>query len=379
MTATANTLAPKQRGIQRSARAKSVILMIGDGMGPVQRQAARLNNGRHGLVMDSLPVSGTVGTSCADPDALVTDSAAAATALATGTKTFNGVISMDPYGITVSTILELAKRSGKAAGLVTTCQVTDATPAAFGAHVPERGDHSEIARQFIEEAGVDVILGGGADWWHPAGAARLFPSHPLDDPAAAGLSRHGDLLERARDHGYATVLDLDDLRGNSGRKLLGLLANQEMFRQSPEGQGDHYDPPMTLEELTSLAIRTLSRHSEGFFLMVEEAAIDRMGHYNNARLAIKAVHELDRAVAVAKGYAENDAETLLIVTADHECGGLGIDDEQIHLELRYRWETTGHTATNVPLNAMGPGSNELSGEFENTHVFAAMAAAMGLN
>jgi len=363
-------------------RAKNIILMIGDGMGPVQRQAARLNNprGRTGLIMDSLPVSGLVSTSCADPDALVTDSAAAATALATGVKTYNGVVGLDPDGNAVSSILELARRSGKAVGLVTTCQVTDATPAAFGAHVPDRADHSEIARQFIEESMVDLILGGGADWWHPLGESRLFPSHPLDNPAAAGLSRHGDLFARARDLGYATALTPSQLYDATTNRLLGLMANQEFFRQSPEGQGDHYDPPMALEELTEIAIRTLSRHPEGFFLMIEEAAIDRMGHYNNARLAIKAVHELDRAVSVAMRYAEQQTETLLIVTADHETGGLGIGDDDHESELvpKYSWETTGHTATSVPLNAMGPGADNLVGEFENTYVFAAMAAALGV-
>lgn len=366
-----------------TATARNVILFIGDGMGPVQRQVARLTagngNGRHGLVMDTLQVTGLVHTSCADPAALVTDSAAAATALATGTKTNNGVVGLGPDGTVVPSILELAKRAGKATGLVTTCQVTDATPAAFGAHVPERSDHSEIARQFIEAAGVDVILGGGADWWHPHGATRLFPSHPLDDPAATGLSRHGDLFARARDHGYATPLRPDELHGIARPKVLGLFANQELFRQSPEGEGDHYDPPITLEELTRSAIRLLSTHPEGFFLMVEEAAIDRMGHYNNGRLAIKAVHELDRAVAFAKGYAEADAETLLIVTADHECGGLCCDDavEEL-LPPRLRWETTGHTATSVPLNALGPGASALAGDYENTHVFTAMASALGL-
>jgi len=136
---------------------------------------------------------------------------------------------------------------------------------------------------------------------------------------------------------------------------------------------------MRLEELTSIAIRMLSRHSGGFFLMIEEAAVDRMGHYNNARLAIKAVHELDQAVALART-ATDDTETLLIVTADHECGGLGLDEPGAGIELDacVRWETTGHTPVSVPLNAVGPGAEALAGDYENTHVFTAMALAMGL-
>jgi alkaline phosphatase len=367
-------------GLARSARdAKSAILFIGDGMGPVQRQAARLSNGRHGLAMDALPVRGLVHTGCADPAVEATDSAAAATALATGVKTNNGMIGMSPSGEVLPTILELAKRAGKATGLVTTCQVTDATPAAFAAHVPDRRDQSEIARQFIEESAVDLILGGGADWWRPAGERRHFPSHPLDDPAAAGLSRHGDLIARARARGYRTALDPVELDAPAHSGTLGLFANQELFRQARAGEGDHYDPPVRLEALTAAAIRILSRHPGGFFLMVEEAAIDRMGHYNN-RLAIKGVHELDRAVALGSAYAEETEETLVVVTADHECGGLGLDDAGAEPELPASlcWATTSHTAESVPLNAVGPGAAALAGEYENTHVFTALVAALGL-
>lgn len=363
--------------------ARNVILMIGDGMGPAHRQAARWSLGKRALHMDELPVSGLMHTSCADPDALVTDSAAAATALATGTKTRNGMVGMNPAGVASRSILELAQRAGKATGLVTTCQVTDATPAAFGAHVPDRADQAEIARQYIEETSVDVILGGGADWWRPLGSIRRFPSHPLDDPAAAGLGRHGDLLARARAAGYHTPAAASDLRRGE-RKTLGLFANQEFFRQSPEGQGDHYDPPISLDDLTGIALDLLAVSDDGFFLMIEEAAIDRMGHHNNGRLAIRGVHELDRAVARARRFAEADGETLLIVTADHETGGLSCDEhehERPHefaLQPRLRWQTTGHTDTSVPLNAMGPGAEALSGSIENTDVFQAMAQAMGL-
>src|SRR4051794_25131602 len=134
-------------------------------MGRVQRDAARLVGGA--LAMEELPFSGIVGTGCADPVATVTDSAAAATAIATGVKTYNGAIGVGPDGQSVPTVLELAKQAGKSVGLVTTCQVTDATPAAFASHVSNRIDQREIARQFIEETRVDLILGGGGRWWLP--------------------------------------------------------------------------------------------------------------------------------------------------------------------------------------------------------------------
>lgn len=346
------------------ARAKNIILLIGDGMGCVQRDAARLF-ARAPLVMDALPVHGSIATSCADPDGNVTDSAAAATAIATGVKTRNGAIGVDPEGRPVETVLERAKAAGKATGLITTCNVTDATPAAFAAHVASRVDQREIARQFIEDTGVDLILGGGRTWWEPVSS---------DDP---------DLMRRARNLGYEVAGTVDALRSSEALRLLGLLTETELFHQDPP-EAARYDPPVPLWELTQTAIRKLSQNRAGFFLMVEEAAIDRMGHRNLGPLTIKAVHELDRAVRVAREFAEEDGETLVIVTADHECGGLALDgypDGPFDGDLAtlLRWATTGHTEADVPLTAMGPHARRLAGHHDNTEVFAAMVEAMGLD
>jgi alkaline phosphatase len=352
--------------------AKNVILMIGDGMGRAQRDAARLLAG-HGLLMEELPVHGLVATSSADPVATVTDSAAAATAIATGTKTYNGAIGVGPDGASVPTVLELAKRAGKSAGLVTTCQVTDATPAAFGAHVPSRVDQREIARQFIEETGVDIILGGGRRWWAPDDDAEL-----------------DDLTERARGLGYRFVSTAGELRAAAGQRMLGLFAGDELFVQDPpEGEAMSYDPPVSLWELAIAAIETLSANPNGFFLMVEEAAIDRMGHRNHAELALKGVHELDRAVRAVREFAERDGETLLIVTADHECGGLSLsgpelpwiagDGDRFDLADFVAWASTGHTEVDVPLNAIGPGAERFAGRIENTDLFLGMVDAMNLS
>jgi alkaline phosphatase len=353
--------------------------MIGDGMGPVQRQAGRLA-ARGPLIMDSLPVCGLMETSCADPIATVTDSAAAATALATGAKTYNGAIGVGLDGQPLTTILEHAKRAGLAAGLITTCQVTDATPAAFAAHVLNRSDHSEIARQFIEETGVDMILGGGEDFWFPEGLPGAYPDFPDDRPNEWSRGARGNLVEHAQLLGYEYVSNREELLRADSPKILGLFANQELFHQKPEGEGDHYEPPVSLAEMTRKAITTLARNRDGFFLMVEEAAIDRMAHQNNTRLAIKGVLELDRAVGVAKAFADADEETLVIVTADHECGGLCIAEEHglIDYHGSMSWSTTGHTDVSVPLTALGPGADLLAGEIGNTDLFAALIEAMAL-
>ena len=139
--------------------------------------------------MNKLDHTGLVHTDPADPDEAVTDSAAAATAFATGVKTFNGGVGVDPQGRPVRTLLEDARRAGKATGLVTTSQVTDATPAAYGAHVSDRAQQSEIAKQFLEGSKPDVILGGGEDYWFPPGDAGGHPDHPATDPTEAEQGR----------------------------------------------------------------------------------------------------------------------------------------------------------------------------------------------
>lgn len=378
-------------------------------MGQAHRFGAQLliagPDGR--LAIDRLPNFGMMGTLSRDAGSFVTDSAAAATALATGVRTYNGAISVDLEGQRLPTIAEAAKRGGRSVGLVTTCQVTDATPAAFGAHVPNRSDHSEIGRQYIENSDIDVILGGGAAYWYPPGVPSGIP---LETGELRLLSQGtaGNLVDRARALGYRTVSTAGELAvaaAGQTNRLLGLFANQELFRQRAEGQGDAYEPPVTLAEMTGAALDILSRNNDGFFLMIEESAIDRMAHRNNARLTLKGVLELDLAVQVALNHAAHDPATLVIVAADHECGGLavaGSDDPAYPYEPEggqveailagedgpfpvsgtdyafvLGWATTGHTAAAVPVTSLGPGAERLTGRFENTHLFEVMTEALG--
>jgi alkaline phosphatase len=399
---------------ETSPTARNVILFIGDGMGQGHRFAGQLLSvGRDGrLAMDRLPVFGLMDTNCVDPATFVTDSAAAATAIATGVKTRNGCVSIDAEGRERPTLLELAKNCGRSVGLVSTCQITDATPAAFAAHVPLRSDQSEIARQYLERAAVDVILGGGAAHWFAVGE----PLPPRLEPSGyhVGLSAAGNLISRARQLGYTFVSDSHQLNQvvmhsleEPVRSVLGLFAGQEFFTQSPEGLGATYDPPIALADMTAAAISLLSRNREGFFLMVEESAIDRMAHRNNGPMTLKGVLELDRAVQVALAYASRSPETLVVVTADHECGGLavaGSADQPYPYEpgggfldtllagedgpfpiagsstgFVVGWATTGHTAAPVPVTATGPGSDRLAGLIDNTDLFRVLADAMDLS
>ncbi|WP_134687366.1 alkaline phosphatase [Brevibacillus migulae] len=381
-----------------SGTTKNVILFVGDGMGAAARNAMRLSSkGVEGeLAMDDMPVTGIVHTSSGS--SFVTDSAAAATALATGVKTYNGAVGVDMDKDAVKTIMEIAKKAGKSIGIVTTSQVTDATGAAFGAHVASRSSQSDIAKQYLEDSKVDVILGGGEDYWYPQGEEGAFADNPPEDEEEESKGTQGNLVEKAKELGYTYVTSKKEMQKAEGTKLLGLFANEEMFTAEEEDKGAIYDPVVSLPDMTEKAIETLSQNKKGFFLVVEEEATDEMAHHNNAELTIKAGKELDKAVAVAKKFADKRSDTLVLVTADHETGGLSLETvsdsdesgEGMSAEdgpfsiadskekFVVDWTTSGHTAVDVPLTAMGKNAELFKGEYENTYVFEAMLKAMKL-
>ncbi|MEI2360859.1 alkaline phosphatase [Priestia megaterium] len=379
-------------------KAKNVILFVGDGMGTDHRDAIRLAavgaNGK--LAMDDMPAVGRVHTSSGN--SFVTDSAAAATAMASGVKSYNGAIGVNMKGKPVQTVLEKAKLAGKTTGLVTTSQVTDATPAAFGAHVKDRSAQSDIAKQYLENSKVDVILGGGEDYWYPKGNEGAHSDAPPEDKTEESKGTQGNLVNKAQKLGYTYVNNENELKYAKGTKLLGLFANEEMFQQAPEGQGDVYNPQVSLKDMTNKAINTLSQNKKGFFLVVEEEAIDEMAHNNNAELMIKAGKQLDDTVKMAKAYAKTHPDTLVLVTADHATGGLALEKVDnkdngeneaskedgpfaiAHSKEQFvaDWTTEEHTSSDVPLNAMGAGSERFTGVYENTYLHDALLKAMNL-
>lgn len=387
--------------------AKNVIVFVGDGMGTSHRDLIRYSTvGTDGqLAMDSMPYAGRSETSPRDPEAFVTDSAAGGTAMATGVKTFNGAVGVDEDGNPVPSVLENAGAAGKATGLVTDSQVTDATPASFGAHIEDRDKQSEIARQYLTQSKPDVILGGGEDYWYPEGKPGAYPDEPPEDLEEKSAGTEGNLVEQAQGLGYEYVTDAAGLQSASGSKLLGLFANEEMFQQNPEGEGASYDPSVSLPQMTEKAIGTLSQNPNGFFLMVEGEGIDEMAHQSNTPLTVEAGQALDDAVGVAKSYAESHPDTLVIVAADHETGGLAIEDtnkiqddpdypnetgegrtsedgpfQVANSEAQFvvDWTTANHSSEDVPVTAMGPGASLFTGVYENTHIHDAMLSSMGL-
>jgi alkaline phosphatase len=380
-----------------SSNTRNVILFVGDGMGTAQRNAIRLATvGEKGnLAMDSMPYAGLIHTSSTVP---VTDSAASATAYASGIKTYNGAIGMDADKKSVQTIMEYAKAAGRSTGIVTTSQITDATGAAFGAHVEDRSKQSDIALQLLTKSKVDVLLGGGEDFWYPAGNPGKFADEPAEDPSEKSKGTQGNLVDKAKQLGYSYVTNKTDMQKAKNGKLLGLFANEEMFQQKPEGEGDIYNPVVSLPEMTKKAIDTLAANKNGFFLMVEEEGTDEFAHQNNAKMTIKAGQELDKSVQIAKNFAKKNPDTLVLVLADHETGGFSIEAVDAEDEsgdgiskedgpfaianskqnFVVDWTTSGHTAVDIPITAMGKNAQLFTGIYENTEVFTKVAQAMGI-
>ncbi|WP_405588188.1 alkaline phosphatase [Streptomyces sp. NBC_01190] len=380
----------------KAPTAKNVIFINGDGMGAAAREAARLHlAGLYGqLAMDKLAASGQLTTTPDDPKSVITDSAAAATAWATGEKTYNGAISVDVDGNPLATLGRQAKAHGKATGLVTTAQVTDASPAAFFANTATRSAQDEIARQYIEVSKPDVILGGGEDWWLPKGTPGAFPDQPAEDTAEGSVGTKGDLIKQAQRAGYTYASSAQQLAKAKGGKLLGLFANEELFQQRPEGQGDVYSPVVDLPTMTTKALDTLSKNKKGFFLMVEEEGTDEFAHSNNGTRLLQSLQQLERTVAIARAYVADHPDTLLVVTGDHETGGLSVEEatdtadesgdaisaEDGPFSIRgsqktfvLDWTTSGHTSVDVPVTADGPLADRFSGKHPNTYVHDVLA------
>lgn len=353
-----------------SPKVKNIILFIGDGMGAEHRKAARWssigNNGR--LSMDTMPVNGWIQTHSANNT--TTDSAAAATAIATGVKTNNHVIGLDDNLNYVPTILEHAKNKGKLVGLVSTTHVTHATPAAFASHIKHRKLMNEIAVQMLD-TGVDVLLGGGEDEFLPTSDNGCFPE-------AGERSDGRNLINEARSNGYRHVCDpvtFNLIKPETTDRLIGLFADEGMTRP--------FSP--SLVSMTKKAIDILSRNDYGFFLMVEGGQIDWASHDNDAANVITDTLAFDDAVEVAKQFAFKSNDTLIIVTADHETGGMlvsptptGQPDEDGPFStpdgnLFYiNWSTKAHTEANVPVSSQGPSSHRLRGINDNTFIYKVM-------
>ena len=301
------------------------------------------------LSVERFPVVGLVRTFSAD--ALVTDSAAAATALACGVKTRNGSVGVDAQGDPVPSLVERARARGLRTGVVATSSLTDATPAAFLSHRPSRKQQEEIALD-VAASGADVLAGGGR---------CHFTSRP------DGRYLLGELAAR----GYAVVEDAARLAHAPPGKLAAFLADEHLPSET-KGRGD------LLRSAVSAALARLEG-GEGFVLVVEGSQVDFAAHDGDGRGVTAEVADLDRTVGRILDFAARDGRTLVVLTSDHDTGGLAVTGGSLETRsVETGFVTKGHTATMVPVFAFGPGSAAFAGVHENSEIGERLQAALGL-
>ncbi len=344
-----------------------IVLFIGDGMGFPQIEIARLvEYGPEGeSAILELPYQGSVSTT--NIDGATTDSAASATAIATGVKTRNGRISMNfDASLDLETITEIAKNNGYATGIVATCHLTHATPAAFMAHDSSRNHYIEIAED-ISTSGVDVIFGGGSS-----------------------SSYLGNYISQMQSIGYSYITNKTELNSSLIDPILGLFTSVSL---TPMFEKNDTSPQPSLQLMTQKAIELLNNTGNPFFLMVEGSQIDWGSHDNDPVYATLETIEFEKSVRFAKELAELDNKLQVLVTADHETGGLHIGDytfltslpselddyetqkykriERVN-QIETSWTTGGHTISNVILAGIGPNANKILNATHHIDTFSIM-------
>ena len=387
-------------------KAKNIIFMVPDGQGLSNVTAARIfKNGVNGdpLYQETLENIGYQRTHSAN--ATVTDSAAAASAWAIGQKVINNEISCHAGENgecldAVPTILELAAAKGKATGLVATSQISHATPGAFGAHVVSRYCGTEIARQYIEEANVDVILGGGVYGTRAGKGCEAYAE------SFNASDNRQYIIDKALTGGYTFVSDeagLNAAASNGSAKVLGMFEQYgigegktpEMFWVDKTAAYPEGEP--TLAEMTAAALDILEKNNKGLFLMVEGSQIDWADHTNDdlGGVGSNSDSALDYQIAESLGFdaavkvvldwvnakADRRNHTLVVVVADHDTGGFAINGPgnaltQAGEKVDAGWTSGDHTAVDTIIYSQGPGSEKLNAALDNTDLYYVMESVL---
>ena len=355
------------------SKPKNVIYLIGDGMGFGAVSSLLLSEeGQTGFEM--APVIGLNETCSANN--FVTDSPAGGTALATGTRTNNGFLGVDPDTLQLTSVLKKAQAMGKKTGIVVNTTITEATPGAFYAGVPSRNMGYKIAEQFCN-SNVDVTIGAGLS---------VF----INRPDSVDLT--ATLIEK----GYDVYLDWKSVLNTNSEKFVGILEMSDVHRRNQStnttakaAEGDQVclaaklaadagnldtarfsEPTVYLEKAAVKAIEQLSKNApDGFFLMIESAIIDGYGHNNDSDGMIVEMKEFDGLLKALVAYVNAHPETLLVVTADHETGGTAVGYNSYPVggtsPVKLTFSTKGHTGTVVPIFAYGAGAENFAGIFKN--------------
>ena len=324
---------------EASKKAKNVIVLIGDGMGPAQVYSLILTS-QEKTAFERFPYSGFSITKSASNE--ITDSAAGGTAIAVGKKTKNNMVGMTPDSIPVPSMLEMFAERGKKTGVVVTCSVTHATPADFIAHNIARGNNEEIALEIANNPILNVLFGGG----------KKYFTERKD-----GL----DLISKMWDNGWNIYDSLSQIEDNSARTMV-LTCRKHMVKAPERGN--------FLPEATAKAIEMLDNEN-GFFLMIEGSQIDFACHDNDSTTLVEEMKDFNNTLNVVLDFAEKDGNTLVVVTADHETGGLTfVDPQGKYTRTDFKWSTGSHSAIFVPVFSFGPGAEKFSGIMDNTEIIS---------
>lgn len=316
----------------------NIILLIGDGMSTPQIYASMLAMEKN-TSFERFPVTGLVKTFSKSHK--ITDSAAGGTAIATGNKTNNGMIGMNSDSIAIPSMLEYFADKGMKTGLVATSYITHATPAAFVAKNINRNNYEEIAMDFANSDKVDLLIGGGRKHFNKR-------------------SDNINLIEKMESEGW-NYFDTLTPNINKTDKLLLLASDDHMPPYSQRGD--------FLQDAAKLALNNL-KNENGFFLMIEGSQIDFACHDNDSSYMVDEMIDFDKTIDVVLNFAQNNPNTLVIVTADHETGGLTIiDPDENYTKTNFRYSTGSHSPLLVPIFAYGPGAEQFTGIIDNTDIF----------
>ena len=355
---------------------KNIILLISDGMSLTQVSTYRLLKGgpNERIAVDKFPVSGIVLTH--SENAIVTDSASSATAFSTGRKTNNGALGLDEDNKILENFTEIIDRYGYVSSLISTSEITHATPAAYASHVDLRWKTDEISLQMMESK-VMTILGGGRHFFLP---------EDLGGKRSDGLN----LLEQMESSRMVMTekKELDSFDHSDLGKVVGLFAD-EALRDKEKPENHVFEPSSS--EMLNFAINRSEKFNEngckGFFIMLEGSQVDWAGHANDLNYLKREMQDFDEAVELALDYATQNQDTLVIATADHETGGLLIESssptDYTAPEVKFSFNTGigygSHTGVPVPVYAYGPGSENFTGTLDNTDIFYAMLEAVKMD
>jgi alkaline phosphatase len=332
---------------QHANKPKRVIFLIGDGMGLAQISGAMSTyTGRNAFVR--FTYIGLSKTNSAKH--YITDSGAGATAFSIGKKTYNHAIGVDEDTIARPTLFELAKQQNLSTGVVVTSSIQHATPASFYAHIGNRRLYDSIST-FLLNGNCDIAIGGGADF-------------------ILKRKDHRDLASELRTKGFQVINDtvLNDIVAT---KYIYLLAKDGM-RTMQKGRGDY------LKRASEQAVRNLSSNKNGYMLMIEGSQIDWGGHENDYEYMASELYDFNETINAILDIAAKDKDMLVLVTADHETGGLTLNEHDERLKFTPIYTTKDHTGIMVPVFAYGAGAKEFAGMYENTEIFHKLVKLLNL-